>query len=520
MKKSLFNYNAEENMYIAGDLISYTDGSEKFFIDLFNSINIADIDNELVLQPYMKDWVTRYHLSHERTGVISPFRELCNLEGSILEIGAGMGAITRWLGKNFAHVDCIEGNLDRAKALRARTRNMANVDVYSGNVIKTNLNDSEYDLVTLIGVLEYIPYYSNDSTATSTVEFLNNIQKTLTDNGILIIAIENKFGLKYLSGCVEDHNATLYSGIMNYPFKSARTFGRNELESLIRKSGFENVQFYHVYPDYKMPSSVFRECDEIYDLNPEIFWPQQIRDNVPRHHLLLEPLAMESIVKEKMNHFFSNSFIALCSKSADVNLKTDWIFQKWSDHAFKPYHQHSVTILPDKNGGYDVVKQRLNNVEYGNSLFSMRLMNKKYVHGYPVVLEAYKALLARDDGKSIIALSSEIMRELLNVSLGKDKDGYDLVNGNFFDFTFWNLIRKNGKLIYFDDKWNYKQPLPVDFIMFRNMIHILGRCDDYAIVNNRSNFTASIMQTLFPNFTQNRLSYLAGLEKLALDSLL
>ena len=513
MKKALFNYDSNENMYIADDLISYTDGSEKFFIDLFSSAGLADIDDETALTPHIKDWPTRYHLSPERINVIRPFFELLNAAGNVLEIGAGMGAITRWLGKKFAHVDCIEGNINRAKALRARTRDIGNVDVYAGNAMKANLNDNEYNLATLIGVLEYIPYYSSSTPEASVVDFLRNINKTLADDGILIISIENKFGLKYLSGCVEDHNETLFSGIMDYPFKSALTFGRNELESLIEKAGFKNIQFYHAYPDYKMPLSVFRECDDIYNLNPDIFWPEQIRDNVPRTNLFFEPLAIESMFKERMVHYFSNSFIVLCSKSESVNLKTDWIFKKWSKAEIKPCYRLSVAIFPDKNEGYRVERKRLNDLKDDNVHFSMNLItNRKYLHGSPLIFEAYKSLMAKDEYKRFITLLLEIKLELMKNSIGKDHDGFHFVDGRFFDFTFWNLIRKNGKLVYFDNKWICKYALPVDYIMLRNVYYLLYRCADYKVVDDPNEFFRTTMFFLFPEFNQNRLTYLIELE--------
>ena len=520
MNKSFFKYEPDEKMYVTDDYISYSDGSEKYFIDLFNSV---DVEDDSALLTHIEDWAIKYHLSQERINVISPFLDLFNVNGNVLEIGAGMGAISRWLGKNFRHVDCIEGNINRARALRARTRNMENVDIYAGNALKTNLNACEYDLATLIGVLEYIPFYSDESPEESVVVFLRNIHNTLNDNGILIISIENKFGLKYFSGCAEDHNGDMYSGLMDYPFKSAITFGRNELESLIRQAGFSGVQFYHAYPDYKMPVSVFRECSEIYELNPDVFWPKQILDNIPRKHLFFEPLVIKSLFKEKMVHYFSNSFVILCSKSADTNLKTEWVFVKCTDPLINADYRHWIKIAPDKNrGGFLVEKKALNHNEdiKENNVFSVKLTNQEYVHGSALIMEAFKAFLAKDNYMSFLNLLSEIRGELLKNSAGEDEEGYPLVSGCFFDFCFWNLIRRDGKLIYFDNKWNGKEDMPVDYIIFRNIHNLRHYFIGYVTFNNFESFCAHFMSILFPAHNAKRLGYLVNLETRLITELL
>ena len=85
-----------------------------------------------------------------------------------------------------------------------------------------------YDIATLIGVLEYShlyhPEYPHDP-ARAAASNLELVRKSLTDDGMLVIAIENKFGLKYCSGNHEDHSARRYDGLEGYPTgTSAVTF--------------------------------------------------------------------------------------------------------------------------------------------------------------------------------------------------------------------------------------------------------------------------------------------------------
>ena len=303
-------YNEQDNLYIFKNNtpIDYTDGSEDYFIDLFGRLdNIQPYD--VSLQKYIKDWATKYHLSYIRTNLLDSVGQVLKKDGRVLELGGGMGAITPWLATNFKSVDVIEGSYQRAKALRLRTKNTENVRVFVGDIENAEFPEDNYDLITLIGVLEYIPFYSkNASPLASCIQFLQRVGKHLKEDGILIIAIENKLGAKYLSGCTEDHNGQLFSGIMGYPEKSPITFSRNELEELIKQSGFENFQFYHVFPDYKLPQLFFREDSKVYQTSSAIFTKGLFADySGKREFFFMEQLFIDTLYQAKLINNFSNS---------------------------------------------------------------------------------------------------------------------------------------------------------------------------------------------------------------------
>ena len=76
----------------------------------------------------------------------------------------------------------------------------------------------------------------------------------------MVIAIENKVGLKYFNGCGEDHVGIPYFGVQDlYKAKTARTFGRRELIALLSTSGLSQLRFYYPFPDYKLPSVILSE---------------------------------------------------------------------------------------------------------------------------------------------------------------------------------------------------------------------------------------------------------------------
>ena len=180
-----------------------------------------------------------------------PFKENCN----ILEIGAGMGAVTGALLKKAKHVVSVEGSKRRADVLYQRHKNNDNLDVYCGNFNKMQLKE-KFDYIVLIGVFEYSALFLD--TFNPFYDFLTKLKSSLKKDGKILIAIENQLGIKYFDGLSEDHYKKPYVGIEGYKDGKTKTFGRVELRDLFKKLNFKS-KFYGVFPDYKLPSFIFSE---------------------------------------------------------------------------------------------------------------------------------------------------------------------------------------------------------------------------------------------------------------------
>ena len=94
--------------------------------------------------------------------------------------------------------------------------------------ITIDFKDRKFDYITLIGVFEYAAVYTK--TENPYIDFLEKIIKLLKPDGKILIAIENKFGMKYWLGAPEDHTNVKYDGITGYQNDNTiRTFGKREL---------------------------------------------------------------------------------------------------------------------------------------------------------------------------------------------------------------------------------------------------------------------------------------------------
>ncbi|MGG4049563.1 class I SAM-dependent methyltransferase [Paenibacillus favisporus] len=247
------------------------------------------------------DWAVLYHLSPLRRNLLEWYHFKANAR--ILEVGAGCGALTGLLCEKGTEVTAVELSKKRAQIIAERHREATNLEIIVGN-LKDIKFKKKYDYITLIGVLEYAGQFIEDSSPYE--RFLDSLMQLLKPDGTLIIAIENRYGLKYWSGASEDHTGNVFEGLENYPVdRGVRTFSKKELESVLEKVGFRDNRFYYPMPDYKLPTQVFSD--------KYLPRPGDLRnfEYYDRDRLMLfnEKLLFDGLSQNEAFSFFSNSFL-------------------------------------------------------------------------------------------------------------------------------------------------------------------------------------------------------------------
>ncbi len=87
---------------------AYSDGEEaelNLQEIITNTSDLSSCSREL--EENIHDWVSEYHLSHQRSNLLRAF-DLDNVKNA-LELGCGCGALTRYLGEQGIILDAIEG---------------------------------------------------------------------------------------------------------------------------------------------------------------------------------------------------------------------------------------------------------------------------------------------------------------------------------------------------------------------------------------------------------------------------
>lgn len=227
--------------------IAYADGAESALAEIVaRAQDLSSTSQQLADEAY--DWATEYSLTPVRANLLRSL-ELPS-DARVLEIGAGCGPITRYLGESCALVDSVEPMAARARVARLRTRDLTNVAIHVGLLEDVPLEPT-YDLVVVVGVLEYVANGSADPAPY--LDFLGRIHTLLRPGGSLVLAIENKIGAKYLAGAPEDHSDRPYDSVEDYPMGApARTFTRDALVGMLTESGFDS-RVLGAFPDYKLP---------------------------------------------------------------------------------------------------------------------------------------------------------------------------------------------------------------------------------------------------------------------------
>lgn len=250
-----------------------------------------------------KDWAVLYHLTPIRENLLNWYH--FNKDSALLEIGAGCGALTGMLSQKVSSLTAIELSKRRAQIIYNRHKDVTNLEIFVGNLSDIKLKD-KFEYVTLIGVLEYAGIFTKSPTPFHT--FLDNIKQFIKKDGKLLLAIENRYGIKYFSGASEDHTGGLFNSIEGYdPRIGIKTFGKKELQELLKEVGFVDVKFYYPMPDYKLPTVIY--SDEFLPKGTEHFSDFSPNFDQNRYSLFSEKKALEGIIENDKFDFFANSFL-------------------------------------------------------------------------------------------------------------------------------------------------------------------------------------------------------------------
>ncbi|WP_146106442.1 glycosyltransferase [Desulfobulbus oralis] len=235
---------------------SYSDGD-----DQENALlqTVRSLTDRSVFSPelfvHQKDWPSFYHLSPQRTNLLRPLAAHLR-NARVLELGCGCGALTRFLGEaNALEVCAVEGSARRAEITAARCSSLNNVVVIADQIQNLSEKLGKFDVVTLVGVLEYAAVF--DQRDNAALALLQQARSFLKADGFLVLALENKLGLKYFAGVPEEHLNIAWGGIAGaYGRHTAETFSRKQLLQMLQQAGFGLCEQFIPAPDYKLPVSI------------------------------------------------------------------------------------------------------------------------------------------------------------------------------------------------------------------------------------------------------------------------
>jgi glycosyltransferase involved in cell wall biosynthesis/SAM-dependent methyltransferase len=464
----------------------YSDGDEveECILDAVRqSGDRSTFSNEL--QRAIQDWPSEYHFSRARHCLLRPLRIPSG--SKVLELGCGCGAVTRFLGEIGADVLAIEGSARRARVAAERCRDLSNVRIAVDNFLDFQ-TEERFDWILLLGVLEYAPLFCRGNNPVQ--EYLGAVSSLLAPKGRLVIAIENKVGLKYFNGCAEDHLGRPFTGIQDlYGAKTPRTFTRLELKRQLSEAGFIDSCFYYPFPDYKLPSVILTQeaigqpCFDPVDL----LLRSQSRDyGGSIYRSFDEGLAYKSLNEGGLIADLSNSFLIVASRHSNLQANRELAYTYATNR--RPEFCTETRFRRDDSGIRVVKEYLLDGVRPTLDVRNYRLANVQcdsdYVPGKQILWDLLSAKASQANEDALAVALAPWFRTLLDMSEppvpiapGIPADLRPLrsyaIAGRYLDLTPFNLLDHASTLVPIDLEWRVDGDIPLGWVVTRGVLHSL-----------------------------------------------
>jgi 2-polyprenyl-3-methyl-5-hydroxy-6-metoxy-1,4-benzoquinol methylase len=272
-------------------------------------------------QPWLHDIIT----SPKRTKFIDEFLKPNKL--SVLDIGAGWGQFSIPLAKcnRVCAIEPTPERLDFISAISEQENVLNNMFFLGADYLAIEFK-KKFDLILSIGVIEWVGSFVDSlSPEHAQIEFLKKTKSELSENGKLVIGIENRLGLKYLMGARDDHHG--FKDVTIYGKEFAKNFfGENYIDSrkclihsladygeLLNAAGFERTNFFVSVPDYKIIEKIFPISDKGSPFNDFLLQDNWIIEHdgidgtpLPNQEKLKH--LYKSLAKMNIAHLFAPSF--------------------------------------------------------------------------------------------------------------------------------------------------------------------------------------------------------------------
>ncbi len=320
----------------------WRDGSEDAVIGILRgATDRSSASDELAA--HISDWPTRYHFGRARTNLLQPLDLTGGLR--VLDVGAGTGVMSRFAAEQGASVVAVEGDARRAEAAMLRCTDLnldlgrnvdvqhGSVDVRHGSLDDIDVSDGPFDVVLCVGVLEY----AGDNPA----GFLERLAGNLAPGGVLVLAIENRFGLTYWLGGAEDHLGRPWVGLEGYPASAAtaetftvRTHSRRELADLLSGAGLGVQRWLAPWPDYKLPTAILAERihdePDAVDLVDQLVGPPLDRSRMASAFTGDERAVHRGMLQSGLGVDLANSFLVVAgTDDGSVDMRCDPSILAW-----------------------------------------------------------------------------------------------------------------------------------------------------------------------------------------------
>lgn len=419
-------------------------------------------------------------------------------KSTILELGGNLGEITGVLCNKAEKVISVEENFIKAAIVSKRHEDKDNLEIIVSQFNDIDFKGIKFDYITLIGSLPYLA----KSNGMSSKEFLGKLDNLLKPNGKLLIAVDNRFGLKYFSGNPDEFSNKKFVTLLNYNNEEEKieTYTKSKLVDILDANNYKDKKFYYPLPDYRIPNVIFSDLELPKYNNIDKYIPNY-KDNST---ILVDEIDLyREILKEndELFTFFANSFLVEASKN---EFKQEYKYVSYNNPRKVKYRL--ITKIGDEYVDKSCVDEN-SKAHYQNIKENMALINEANIKTVDEILEngtirskyiAHEKLLSVVLNKTLEANNlDEFYRiidefyELIKKSSNK-VDGQNTIFDEFnitlseenrnelyflenalWDMTFKNCFYIDGEFYLFDQEWKSNN-MPAEYVLYRSLMYTIS----------------------------------------------
>jgi phosphorylcholine metabolism protein LicD/2-polyprenyl-3-methyl-5-hydroxy-6-metoxy-1,4-benzoquinol methylase len=464
--------------------------TEQKILDYFAQDQLDYYDSILGDEGNFQVW---YQLSALRTGLVSwyPFRA----DAEVLEIGAGFGALTGVLCEKCAAVTATERSFVRAQAIAERWSGKENLTVYAGEWSEIPFG-KKFDYIVLTGILERVGKGTPDLTVYA--DWLKDVAQLLKEDGRMLVAVENRYGLKYVCGAAEPHTNRAFDGLQKYRRGTGGySFARKELEEIAVLAGFGKRRFYYPLPDYKFPQLIYTD-----EQLPE----KNLRERLipyytnPGSLIASENALYDDVIAGGVFPFFANSFLLECGYSGETSGAVNYAAIStdrgrsgaYTTAVMQDKTVRKTPVFPEgKASARELWEHILDLQQHGipvveHTLSEDGMLTLPYI-ALPTLSNYIKEIIRTDTAKfeelmdkiyAYILQSSETAGEQENALLSRYPDSAGTEYGPILKKAYMELIPLNcfydpaeNRFLYFDQEF-VRTNYPAGYVMFRAVHYV------------------------------------------------
>lgn len=354
--------------------------------------------------------------------------------------------------------------------------------------------DAKFNIIILLGI--------NENEKINLKNLVRRLEGFLEMDGRILLAVDNKFGLRFWAGNPENILEKKFTSLLGYnnEYEKIETYTKKYIKTQLNEIGYK-TRFYYPLPDYRRPNVIFSEdalpeYNSIDKYNPYYTEKSDILFN--------EIDVFREILKtdKEMFTFFANSFLVEIAKNEFDTTYNYISFNNLRKEKYRLITKISNTYVEKqivnekaeehyeniKNNIKILQENNIKTVDYidGDKIKS-KYIDQKYLLNNVLTEKLEKGQIEDFDNiikKYIKQISIKTYKENIyeNTVFGKyeievdDKSiiqDLNFIKNGMWDMTFKNCFLVDNEFYFFDQEWN-EPNLPVEYILYRAILYTIS----------------------------------------------